>query len=516
MKRRSGAALLGRQSSIVFCGLSLSIGLGIVLQAYLAEHLGTSRLADVFFLGTALPTLIATATLGSTSNALIGYATESPRTLDPRIGGSTGRVLLLASLAVSAAVAGVGLLFLSGALRYSSDAASRDLAMFLLLTSPVPVLVTGAALGSVLALAARQFVRATWGGAVNGMGLLAIVATFGLGDLTSAKLALAVDLGYLAQLLFVLPALLRVDSLAATLDPAISRAATRGVFLLLGAAAVYKSQPLVERAAGTVVGSGVPAALGYADKIVQGFTLLAVFGFALASLPALSQDMAAGDHARATDKLRATFTATFTATLAVLAFAITSSGDIVRVLYEHGSFSAASGSLTQTLITFALPCVFFGALSSPLVAVVYANKRVGEVVRIGIQAFALGTTTTLVLAYAVGARGIVVGTGVGFAYSFARFAGRMRASLPDWSWRTYVADYYPRALATLGAVLVSMAVMWSVPIPQSAPTSVELLLIGARLLLAALAAFGSLFVVTRRRRPVRAEPHSSLASGQPR
>ena len=83
----------------------------------------------------------------------------------------------------------------------------------------------------------------------------------------------------------------------------------------------------MERVVGAGVGEGVPAALGYADKIVQGLTQLAVFGFALASLPSFAREMAAGDHFGASTRLRATFTATLTATIAVLAFGLTSSDE---------------------------------------------------------------------------------------------------------------------------------------------------------------------------------------------
>ena len=153
---------MGRRSTVIFTGLSLSIAFGLALQMFLASQLGTSQLADVFFLGVAIPTLIATATLGSTSSALIRDATEVPASLDPRIAGGAGRAVLLLSAGASCAIAAAGCLFATGVVRYSSSEAARELGGFLLITAIVPSLVAFAALGAVVALAKGHFVRAAW------------------------------------------------------------------------------------------------------------------------------------------------------------------------------------------------------------------------------------------------------------------------------------------------------------------------------------------------------------------
>lgn len=488
---------LGGQSTIVFGGLALSIALGIVLQSYLASKLGTSKLADVFFLGTTVPTLIATATLGSASSALIRYATDTPETLDPRRPGTAGRTLLKLSLVVSAGIIVVGALFRFDVIRYSDNAETDQLGTFLLLTAPIPPLVACSAVGGVLALAHKRFFRAAWGGAVNGAALLTAAVIFGRGGLSAENLAIAVVLGYVAQLMFVVPAYRWAGDPGRVIDLRQARAATTGVLLLLGASAIYKSQPLIERAVGTVVGSGVPAALGYQDKITAGLTQLAVFGFAFAAMPSISRDFAASDLDRATKRLVATIVATFTASAVVLAFAITSAGEIVRVLYERGSFSSASTELTQTLVLFSLPSVFFGAMAGPLVSVAYANKRVREVVRIGIAGFVVGTSMTIVLGLTVGPEGIVAGTAVGFAVTFVLFATRVKVSLPLWSWPALVRDQ-GRDVAVVAAAVSVAALMCSfIPLSREDSTILSLLILGARLVVIASAGFGALLGVRK-------------------
>jgi putative peptidoglycan lipid II flippase len=490
---------LGRQSVVVFAGLAFSIALGIAAQSYLASQLGTSTLADVFYLGTAVPTLMATALLGSTSNALIRYATDTPSVLDPRSSGSTGRRLFQIAASFSGILAALGVALWAGLVQYDSSSVSGGLGRFLLVSSPVPVLIGAAALGSVIALARKEFVRASWGGAVNGACLVIAIVVMGeaFGGLSPTRLALAVDIGYIGQLLFVTKAFrhLKGDGVPPTGD--ITKVATRGVLLLLASSAVYKSQPLVERSVGASLETGVPAALGYADKITTGLMQLAVFGFAVAALPSLSQELASRDFAGAAARLRAALYGTATATMIVVAFALSSAGDMVRILYEHGNFSATSAQLTEQLVRWALPSIAFGALASPLVAVAYANKKVREVVGIGLLGFVSGTTATILFASWFGPEGIVAGTGVGYALTFLAFAARVKTTLRDWSWSTFFGDFWVTGVLVAAALVPAFFLARLVPLDGTDQVMYLLPLIGVRLGISAAAGVGALLVAQR-------------------
>lgn len=507
MPQRERERSLGGQSTVVFGGLALSIGLGIVVQSYLASELGTSRLADVFFLGTTVPTLVATATLGSASSALIRYATDEPETLDPRRRRTAGRALLKLSCLVSAGMATIGALMWLEVFRYADE--SKDLGTFLVLTALVPPLVAYTAIGAVLALANQRFFRAAWGGAVNGAALLTFVLLFSFtGGLSAENMALSVVLGYVAQLAFVVPAYRWAGASEHPIDRNDARAATKGVLLLLAASAIYKSQPLIERAVGTAVGAGVPAALGYQDKITAGLTQLAVFGFAFAAMPSISRDFAESDLAMAAHRLTTTLIATLTAAMVVLAFAVTSAGQIVSVLYERGSFTSEAAELTETLVMFSLPSVFFGALAGPLVSVAYANKRVREVVTIGIAGFVVGTGLTVCLGLTVGPEGIVAGTATGFAFTFCLFSLRVRESLPLWSWASVLRRHGTLMVVVAVVIVLAGALTSRIPIDTSEPF-VALPLLALRLAAVAFAGFGTLTLLQRVRRT---PPRTSTAA----
>lgn len=453
-------SILRTKAVVVFFGTCLSMLIGIAFQSFLASRLGTGSLADVFYLGATIPTLFATVLLGSTPNALIRVATETPTLLSLSRGSIVPRLLVFATL-LGGLMISISVLLLAGAPILDAET-RRGVAGFLLVTAVVPTLALLSAVGAVLALARQKFVIGTYGGAANGVGLLAAAVALAPFGLTPLNLGIAVACGYLVQLLLVSSALRDVSR--RTARPPVSvrmlpHGAVAGFLLLAGSSAIYKSQPLVERTVGSVLGAGLPAALGYADKITAGLMQLAVFGFALATLPSLSRELARGDEGRAAARLGASLAATAVSAAAVIAFGVASAGDLVRLLYERGAFSPHSVYLTRELVLFALPSVALGALAAPIVAVGYAAGHVRQIAIIGIAGFGVGTLATTALGAAVGFRGIVLGTGVGYGVTLAVFAALTPSMLPGWSWREFASQFGVAIGAAVGVAVAITAVV---------------------------------------------------------
>jgi putative peptidoglycan lipid II flippase len=506
-----GASVRGLRTSfhasslVVFVGVCLSMLIGIVFQGYLAAHLGIGPKADVFYLGTAVPTLIATALLGSASNALMRSAVDASTLLDVRKPGSVPRRLAKVALLFSASMAVfAGVLWLANPPIFAPHL-RHGVAEFVLLTTPVPLLALLAAIGAVRALAKRKFVVGTWGGAVNGVGLLlAAVALSPLG-FDPPVLAAAVVFGYVLQVAFVGPSLLDTKDLTGSLGHSLiasqtAKRATSAFLILCGASAVYKSQPLVERGVGAVVGSGVPAALGYADKITTGLIQLATFGFSIAALPLLSRDLSEKRQSHAVARLETALAATCVSTGAVVSFALVSSHDLVSVFYERGAFGAHSASITNTLILCALPSVAFGALAGPLVSLGYAAGRIRYIAGIGLCGFFAGTIATIVLAATVGYQGIVLGTAVGYAMNFAIFTLRARTFVEEWSWRAFWKSRRSMLLTAAATAVLVGVVSHEVLVSDTAGKLENLFLLSIRLALALVASFSVLAFFGRRRR----------------
>lgn len=492
-----------QKSLVVFFGMSTSIVIGVAFQSFIASRLGTGGVADVFYLGVTVPTLVATALLGSAPNALIRFAVDEPNLLRLERNSAAARLMTFGvGASVLMALFGGGEILSPLPLLAAHE--RPEIGEFLLITSPVPVLALLAALGSVRALAHHRFVVATFGGAVNGVGLLVATLVLSSSKLGIPQLALAVDCGYVAQLALVWRSLRSLEDRADSLAPirSLQGAPVAAFAMLLFASSLYKSQPLVERVTGSILGSGVPAALGYADKVTSGLIQLATFGFALAALPFLSRQLSEGGGGRAVARLSSALEATCASTAGVVAFGLISSGALVRALYERGTFGASAAHVTHALILCALPSVACAAVAAPLVALEYAAGNVRAVVLIGLTGFVSGTLATAGLAFAIGYRGIVLGTAVGYVATLAIFARRTAGVLPGWSWRVFVSRTGPRIVVViLGTAVVSF--LASVVRPPAGPL-LEVVVLGIRLGLALASALGVLMLLRSRRAPLQA------------
>jgi len=471
--------VLGK-STVVFAGTTLSLVLGLALQIYLASRLGVSSVADVFYLGSAFPALFAVAILSSSSNGLIRTVVERPGSMAIGVKRTPARSLMACGLGGTATIALLGVLLLvSGNDGILGNSGGGQLGSFLLAVSLVPILVTLAAIGAVTALSKEKMLRATWGYAVNGIGLLATVVLLSGGKPTTMILALGINVGYLCQLALVWPHL-RWHSDSPPLESTAAKLATKGVLILFLASLLYKSQPLTERTVGAVLGDGVPATLGYVDKVTQGFTQMAVFGFAVASLPLLSRHMTLGDGHRASLSLGKSVAGTAVVTVLICAITIATAGGVITLLYGRGEFDQSDVLVATQLLRISVLSIFFGALAAPLVASLYASNQITAVVWIGLQGFLISLGSTLLLAWVFGTDGIVLGTACGFAFTFFRFAYRVQSHLDFWSWGVWSHRFGKYAAgAAIGAFVGAVAAL-VIPWPAPATGAGEAGVIAAR------------------------------------
>lgn len=428
--------MFGR-SSIVFAGTIFSMLLGLALQVFLASRLGASQVADVFYLGSTLPSVFAVAILSSSSNGLIRVAVEDPPSLNLGSGRNAARTLLICGLVGTF----IFVLAATTCLRFDElgliqDLGGRSLGWFLLIVSPVPVLVATASIGAVVALSEERMLLATWGGAVNGLGLLVSVLWLSGGQPSTVDLAVGVDIGYLCQLALVASQLKPRQGGHSIGDKRLRQAKT-GVLFLFAASLFYKAQPLIERFVGSMLGEGIPALLGYVDKVAQGYSQCAVFGFAVASLPLLSKHMAGGDDRGASKSLGQSLAGTAMVTALVVPVAVATALQVIQVLYGRGKFGQDDVELATHLLQFSSISVAFGALAAPLVASLYASGKVRSVVSIGIQGFAVSVVGTSLLAWLLGPNGVVLGSASGFGYTFIRFALMLEHEFGFWSWNEW-------------------------------------------------------------------------------
>lgn len=409
-------------------------------------------------------------------------------------------------------IAIIGLAFVAaGDEGFLGNSGGEPLGSFLLAVSLVPILVSLSAIGAVSALGKEKMLLATWGYAVNGAGLLAAVVLLSSGqEPTTMILAIGINVGYLCQLALVGSQLSWRPDYEVP-DRVTSKLATRGVLILFLASLFYKAQPLIERSVGAVLGNGIPATLGYVDKVTQGFTQCAVFGFAIASLPLLSRHMASGDDHRAGLGLGKSVAGTAAVTVLVCSIALATAGRVVELLYGRGAFDPGDVQLATDLLRISVLSVFFGALAAPLVASFYAGNRITTVIWVGLQGFLVSIIGTSVLAWLIGAQGIVLGTACGFAYTFLCFAFLAQTTLDFWTWGVWWTRFRSYVLGALAGAGLGAGLAAVIPWPDVDANAAQLVVLA--LMVAVISSGWLLGLLAGKRFNPDEEPDSSRAAG---
>jgi putative peptidoglycan lipid II flippase len=173
------------------------------------------------------------------------------------------------------------------------------------------------------------------------------------------------------------------------------------------------------------VGVGTVSLVNYAERLVQ--FPLGVFGFSISNviLPQLSRQASKRDNEGLKDSL------SFAMRLALLAGIPCTIGlillgePLVRLVYEHGAFTAEDTAAASVILTgFAVFLV--GCLGAQIVTpVFYALKKPKEPIKAGVVTFAANLVLTLILMWPLGGAGIALATSasaaVGTLYLLYRF-----------------------------------------------------------------------------------------------
>ena len=448
-----------------------NIIVGFAFQALVAALLGTNAVVDVFSAGVAVPTVIATAVLGAAPIVLVPayshHLVGEPNALSRR---SLELLLLCAALLsivlfVAASPLAVGL-----APGFSSER-RHQLEVFLRIVAVVPLLATVAALGQAFAYSARRFGLAGSSAIANGAFLLGATVLAQRDGLTASDLAWSVVIGYLGQVAWVAPQVLRTTR---TLTGDSTRQANRTLLITLGFMAVtsifYKSQPVIERLLGSTVSEGLPAALSYAGRFGQGLTLVASFAVSLVAMPQLADAVAARDWSFTQRIISISLTFTLVTTLCVVGFCVACYQRLPEVVLQRGDFTQDDARVTGDLLLAFVPGIAAGTLAGPLVNAYYALRRQHFVAYVGIAGTALGGLASALLAGIYGGPGITLGTSLGFIITLMVFATRLSSVIPSWSWRAYLFEI--RLWLGVGAISVTgLAALGAwLPHPHAAAT----------------------------------------------
>jgi putative peptidoglycan lipid II flippase len=161
--------------------------------------------------------------------------------------------------------------------------------------------------------------------------------------------AMGVALGAVLMVVVQLPGFARRVGLPRRLRAA-GRVLTVGAFAPI---AVYtlarQAQVFVERILGSRLPAGTISHLNYAQKVAQVPMLVALL-LCTVTFPTLARDVATGQVAQAARRLRADLRAVTGLILVAAAFLVASAPVVVRVLLQHGRFTAADTAATAAVM----------------------------------------------------------------------------------------------------------------------------------------------------------------------
>jgi putative peptidoglycan lipid II flippase len=467
-----------------------NIALGIGFQLLLARGLGLSYLADIYSLGTMVPTLVATVLIGSAPSVLVPAIVRESHGAERMhlrmLGGPTSLVAIVFALALALSLAAAP--FLGRSLPPENLSEFKIFLLVSTLTIPLSWVV---AVSQSALIAVGNFLAVGFSGAVNGLGLIiATVSVFAVNARPpGVHLAWAFVVGYVAQALVQFSLAFRYINWHVT---GASEKLFGSIAVLLGSAMMYKSQPLIERALATYEPGG-PAAFNYSAKISQAILVGSTMGLSLISLPSLSKSIAQGDHkvgwraAQNTTTLIATFSAPLVAT------GIVAAPQIVALLFLGGQFTAGDVATVSAVLSVALVGVFFSSISGPTVNVLYAHRKYGFVGIVSVSTTLLGGALSFAFREPMGLPGIAVGTSIAFSINYVIF------TVKGWQLsQGKVFEEGRRQVAVVVAVAVVAFVFTLLPLPHDGDVIGLVLRIGS---LAVSTAVTSLVVFLLLRRP---------------
>lgn len=166
------------------------------------------------------------------------------------------------------------------------------------------------------------------------------------------------------------------------------------------------------------LGAGAVSSLGYANRIVALITGLVTTAVARAMLPVLSELIAASDWGRAASTARWWSIGIFLGSIPAVIVVWWLSPHLVRLLFEHGAFTAQDTANVSELVRYGLLQIPFYAGSLVVAQLLIAAGLLRLVVAIAV----LNLTTKLIAVYllidAYGAIGIQLSTAIMYASSF--------------------------------------------------------------------------------------------------
>jgi len=197
------------------------------------------------------------------------------------------------------------------------------------------------------------------------------------------------------------------------------------------------SVAVVDQSMAAMLPAGSVSALGYANRIVSGIAALGANAISAATLPYFSKMVVSADWAGCRHTLKRYSVLILGVTVPFTLLVIIFSRPLIKLLYQHGAFSASDTDLVSWVqICYAIQIPFF-ILSMPFVRFISSVRRNDVLMYASSINLVLDIVLNLVLMRIWHVAGIALSTSIVCIVSFltlsiwsVRFLAQERSSLP--------------------------------------------------------------------------------------
>jgi putative peptidoglycan lipid II flippase len=411
MPRESGG--IARAAGVIALGNIASRVLGLVRVQLIAYLFGASGLVSVFYVASAVPTMIYDLLIGGTLSAALVpvFSQVMEEEGRPALWAVFSRVASLVAIVLAAVVLLIEALapqiawLLGGGFDPELQAA---LARMLRIIGPAVLFFGLSGMVTGLLYALKRFTYPAFGAAVFNLGIV-VAAPLLAGRLDAFSLAVGVLLGSVLQLLIQTPDL-RDARLRFSLDlahPALRRILALYLPIGLGLL-VSNAQIAIDRRLASGTGESSVAWMANATTLVQLPHGLVAVAISLAVLPTLSRlsarDDLAGFRTTLGQGLRLVLALILPATLGLLVLG----KPIISLLFEHGEFVAYDTLWTARALYVYLAGLVFAAIDWPLNYAFYARHDTLTPALVGVLSVGIYLAVALALVGPLGMLGLVL------------------------------------------------------------------------------------------------------------
>jgi putative peptidoglycan lipid II flippase len=407
--------VLRKRIAIVSIASTVTVAIGFLREATLAYWFGAGAEVDAFLIAITLPQVISVEIGNLATAVIVPYYIALQAKGNTDLANDFAVRWIRTSFIVGVALAtGYAVLrqelvdLLGPGLSLGIKATSEGLILYLCAFFGLAIITQST---KVFLDARRSHVFPALSGSLVGLSAIASVIltgpeatiySFVLGLTAGAAVVLLIQ-GIMARDLFA-----RVLSFAGRATSETPRLPLEGLGLMGLAALSSQAHVLIDRIFASNLHEGSVSALHYASTVLAVPGTVAIYAIGTVLLPELGRLHAEGHYRRALEVLRRTLNAVLWCGLPMVIVTIWFALDVVRLLFQRGTFSEANAIYTASILAWMSPMLLLSALATVLTRQMMATSLWRAIAWLSIATLVLKVSLNALLVAPLGAQGLAL------------------------------------------------------------------------------------------------------------